>query len=345
MKRTLYLLSSGRLRRKQNTLVLETPDPSGEASAGNGETVQRKYFPIEQVQEIHAFGELDLNKRLLEFLSQSEILVHFYNRRGYYVGSFYPREHYNSGYLTLKQAEHYLDESRRLDLARRFVEGALVNLLKVLQYYQNRGLESELLPISQGVERQRERLEGLGDVEQLMQAEGQAREAYYRAFDVIFGDEAFAFEGRSRRPPRNRLNALISFGNTLLYTAVLSEIYKTHLDPRIGFLHTTNFRRFTLNLDVAEVFKPLLVDRLMLSLVQRGQIRPKHFEEALGGLYLTEAGRRVFLEAWEKRLQTTFYHRRLRRNVSYRRLIRLELYKLEKHLLGEREYRPFRSRW
>jgi CRISPR-associated protein Cas1 len=245
----------------------------------------------------------------------------------------------------LKQAEHYLDATKRVNLAQRFVEGAFNNLLRVLRYYQNRGLEAELQPVVKTVERQRERLKGLSDIEQLMQAEGQAREAYYRAFDLILKEEAFAFESRTRRPPRNRLNALISFGNTLLYTTALSEIYKTHLDPRIGFLHTTNFRRFSLNLDVAEVFKPLLVDRLVLSLVQKRQIQAKHFEEALEGLYLTETGRRIFLEAWEGRLQTTLYHRGLRRNVSYRRLIRLELYKLEKHLLGEKPYTPFRSRW
>lgn len=110
-------------------------------------------------------------------------------------------------------------------------------------------------------------------------------------------------------------------------------------------MHATNFRRFTLNLDVAEVFKPMLVDRLVLSLVQKGQIRDKSFEEVLGGLYLTKQGQRIFIEAWEGRLQTTIYHRPLRRNVSYRHLIRIELYKLEKHLLGELSYIPFRTRW
>lgn len=332
-------MSSGRLRRKQNTLVLEIPDQSNE---GN---VQRKYFPIEQVGEIHAFGELELNKRLLEFLSKSEILLHFYNRYGYYVGSFYPREHYNSGYLVLKQAEFYLDFQKRLSLARSFVRGALQNLLQVLKYYRNRGLEEELAPIAQALAGHLNRLDKLSSIEQLMQAEGQAREAYYRAFDLILENDDFAFKERSRRPPRNRLNALLSFGNTMLYTTVLSEIYKTHLDPRIGFLHATNFRRFTLNLDVAEVFKPILVDRLIISLIQKGQIKARHFAQELGGLYLKENARRVFLESWEARLATTLYHRGLKRNVSYRTLIRLELYKLEKHLIGEKEYVPFKSRW
>lgn len=330
-------MSNGRLRRKANTLVLEVSDGDGSA--------KRKSFPIEQVQEIHAFGELNLNKRLLEFLCQKEILVHFYNRNGYYIGTFYPREHYNSGYLVLKQAEHYLDPSKRLFFARRFVEGGIANMLQVLRYYIRRGFEKPLIPIYESVISHLERLDHAERIEQLMQIEGKARQLYYRSFDMILGNEDFHFGERTRRPPRNRINALISFGNSLLYTAALSEIYKTHLDPRIGFLHAANFRRFSLNLDVAEVFKPILVDRLVISLIQKKVLQAKDFERKLGGIYLKVKGCKAFIEAWENKLSTTLYHRGLKRNVSYRRLIRLELYKIEKHLIGEKEYEPFRSRW
>ena len=330
MSKRLYILSSGRLRRHQNTLVLEADDG-------------KKFFPVEQVEEIHVFGEVDLNKRLLSFLTQQHIPVHFYNHYGYYMGTYYPREHYNSGYMILRQAEHYLDESKRLELAKRFVDGALFNLYKVIRYYRNRGKPLE--DVESAIEGHRARLDELRDISALMQAEGQARDAYYSAFDIILNKPDFAFEQRSRRPPRNRINALLSFGNTLLYTAVLSEIYRTHLDPHIGFLHATNFRRFTLNLDVAEIFKPVLVDRVIFSLIAKGQIHARDFSEELGGLYLNERGRRVFLEVWEKRLTSTFRHRGLKRNVTYRRAIRLELYKLEKHLMGEKPYIPFRLRW
>jgi CRISPR-associated protein Cas1 len=330
MKRALYLMGGGTLGRRQNTLCLER------------EGVKR-YVPVEQVLEIHVFGEVDFNKRLLEFLSQNEILVHVYSYHGYYMGTFYPREHHNSGFLILQQAAHYLDYEKRLDLARRFVLGAIQNLLHVIRYYERRG--KDLAEIRTAVEGCLARVPEQQTVEQLMQVEGQAREAYYQAFDWILEDPDFAFEERTRRPPRNRLNALLSFGNSLLYTAALSEIYRTHLDPRIGFLHATNFRRFALNLDVAEVFKPVLVDRTILRLIQKGQIQAKHFDETLGGLYLKEEGRRRLLEAWEERLGTTIQHRGLKRHVSYRTLVRLELYKLEKHLIGEREYRPFRTRW
>ena len=120
---------------------------------------------------------------------------------------------------------------------------------------------------------------------------------------------------------------------------------KTHLDPRIGFLHTANFRRFSLNLDVAEIFKPILSDRVIFSLVNKGMLKEKHFLRELGGLYLNDEGRKIFIEEMEKKLNSTIRHRKLKRNVSYRTLIRMEIYKIEKHLLGEEEYEPFVARW
>ena len=243
MKKTIYIFSDGELKRKQNTIYFE-----GEKG--------RKYVPVENTGEILIFGEVSINKRILEFLSQQEIILHFFNHYGYYVGSFYPREHLNSGYMILKQAEHYLDKKKRLLLARLFVWGAIENIKKVLSYYINRGVD--LGKIRTSIENLQN---GIGDtqsVEEAMALEGNVRDYYYRGFDAILSNNEFIFEERTRRPPRNRLNALISFGNSLLYVVALSEIYKTHLDPRIGFLHTTNFRRFSLNLDIAEIFKPIL---------------------------------------------------------------------------------------
>ena len=114
------------------------------------------------------------------------------------------------------------------------------------------------------------------------------RETYYRAFDGILSNPDFIFDKRSRRPPKNNLNTLISFGNSILYTVVLSEIYKTHMDPRIGFLHATNFRRFSLNLDVAEIFKPIIIDRLIFTMVGTGMVTGKDFETESGGIILKD---------------------------------------------------------
>jgi len=330
MKKTIYIFSDGELKRKQNTIYFE-----GEKG--------RKYVPVENTGEILIFGEVSINKRILEFFTQQEIILHFFNHYGYYVGSFYPREHLNSGYMILRQAEHYLDKEKRLPLARLFVWGAMENIKKVLSYYINRGVALE--EIRANIEKLQNSIGDTKSVEEAMALEGNARDYYYRAFDKILSNSDFIFEERTRRPPRNRLNALISFGNSLLYVVALSEIYKTHLDPRIGFLHTTNFRRFSLNLDIAEIFKPIIVDRLIFTLVNKKMVKKTYFEKHLNGLVLNEKGRILFVEEIDKRLKATIRHPKLRRNVSYRQLIRLELYKLEKHLMDEVCYQPFVARW
>jgi len=330
MKKAIYVFSSGELHRKQNTLYLE-----GEAG--------KKYIPVENTGEIYLFGEVSINKKLLEFLCQSEIILHFFNHYGYYIGSFYPREHYNSGHVILKQAEFYLDPVKRLSLARQFVRGAVDNIRKVLAYYANRDVQ--VADIQVGIENLAGKIDAQESGDQLMGIEGNIREWYYRAFDRILSDPDFTFEKRTRQPPRNHLNALISFGNSMLYVAVLREIYKTHLDPRIGYLHSTNFRRFSLNLDVAEVFKPIIVDRIIFSLVNKQMLSAKDFEDETGGIFLKEAGRKVFVKEFDERLAATFEHRELNRSVAYRELLRMELYKVEKHLIEDVPYEPFVSRW
>ena len=216
-------------------------------------------------------------------------------------------------------------------------------MLKVISYYRNRGIQLD--DIEEDITNLLSTLDMRTSVDEVMAVEGNVRDTYYRGFDRIINNPDFRFEARTRRPPANRLNALISFGNSLLYVLVLSEIYRTHLDPRIGYLHSTNTRRFTLNLDVAEIFKPILVDRLIFLLLNKGLIKRSHFKNNLGGIYLKENGQKIFVKEWEKKLQSTIRHRGLGRNVSYRRLIRLELYKIEKHFLGDKEYNPFVVRW
>lgn len=330
MKRSIYIFSDGELKRKENTLYLKTGE-------------ERKYIPVENISEIFILGEVTINKRLLEFLTEKGITLHFFNYYGYYVGSFYPREHLNSGYMILKQAEHYLDHQKRLFLAKRFVEGAVENIKKVLNYYFNRG--KALQGYIEKIRTLSDSLNECESTEELMAIEGNIREQYYHAFDKILDNEHFLFEERSRRPPKNRLNALISFANSLLYTVCLSEIYHTHLDPRIGFLHATNFRRFTLNLDVAEIFKPIIVDRCLFNLINKKIIKPHHFEKKLNGIVLNDRGKQLLIEEMEEKLKSTIKYRAIGRHVSYRRLIRLELYKIQKHLIGEEEYKPFIANW
>lgn len=333
MGKTLYLLSNGELKRKDNTLFIAR------------ENENPKFLPVETLDEINIFGEVDFNKSLLEFISQKEVILHFYNHYGYYVGTFYPREHLNSGAVILAQAAYYMDAAKRIEIASSFVIGAIDNMKRVMEYYQRRAMV-EISDIVEALDVYSERAPQSKDVAELMGIEGNSREKYYEFFDRVVKDDAFKMVNRTRRPPSNRMNALISFLNTMCYTLVLSQIYRTHLDPRIGFLHETNFRRFSLNLDVAEIFKPILVDRLIFSLINKREIQEKHFEkQSGGGIYLSESGREIVLRAWEGRLNETIEHPALGRKVSYHGLVRMEIYKLQKHMMENIKYVPYTSRW
>ncbi len=186
MRKTIYIFSDGELKRKDNTLYFETDKG-------------RKYIPVENTSELMVFGEITVNKRFLEFLTQAEIILHLFNRYGYYVGSFYPREHLNSGYMILHQAEHYLSAEKRLHLARLFIDGAVKNIMKVLSYYQNRGVD--LKTITSMVENISQNIQNALSNEELMAIEGNIREQYYKAFDLILNNEHFVFEARTKRPP------------------------------------------------------------------------------------------------------------------------------------------------
>lgn len=326
MKRTVYIFTSGNLKREGNTIVLVSEE-------------DKKVIPIETIEELFVFSEITLNKRLLEFLTKKHVIVHFFNYKANYVGTYYPKEYMNSGLIILKQAEHFLRHEWRIGLARAFVYGAIGNMLFVLRTYASRG--RDLQEKIKTLEGQIGRLNEADTPAELMAIEGQAKEIYYSAFDAITEDPDFSFRIRSRRPPANRMNAMISFGNSILYMTTLSEIYRTHLDPRIGYLHETNQRSFSLNLDLAEIFKPIIVDRAIFALINRGEIRPDDFSEGMGGIYMNRRGARKFIETYEKRLAETVMHRRLGRKVSYRRLIRLECYKLYRHFLDGEPYVPY----
>ena len=360
MKRPYYIFSIGRIRRQQNTLFFEkaaeseVEEPvqsadevlvdSGDFEAERDERnhVQKRVIPVEDIESLYCFGEMTLNTKLLNFMSQQHIPMHFFNYYGFYTGSFVPRDYLLSGEVLVRQVQFYLDAKKRLDIAREMLFGAVDNLLKNLTYYQNRG--KDLQPIIDEINKERTVLSQAHTITHLMTSEGRLRSVYFQAWDEII-DADFKFEQRTRRPPQNAVNALISFGNSMLYTTVLGEIYHTQLNPTVSFLHEPGARRFSLSLDLAEVFKPFLIDRLIFNLLNHGTIKKNHFDEKLNFCYLNEAGRKIFVQAYDERLKTTIKHRSLGRNVSYKRLIRLEAYKLIKHVSGIKPYRAFRLWW
>jgi len=321
-----YILSSGTLKRSENTLLLEKEDGT------------KKVIPIENIDALHIFSSVSMNRELLVFLGKVGKPMHVYNYYGFYSGSFLPRNRNESGELLVRQVEHYLNSEKRLFLAFAFVEGALFHIRRNLREYP------DTQPFITEIEEEFAKAHSASTIAELMGCEGRAREAYYRAFRCFLKEE-FPFEKREKHPPSNPVNALLSFGNSLLYTTILSECYQTSLNPTISYLHEPRERRFSLCLDLAEIFKPLIVDTLIFRLINTGVMHPQDFDRELNGCYLNEEGRKKFLQAFDEKLNTTVKHRRLKRKVSYRTLLRLECYKLIRHLLGDEAYTPFKAWW
>jgi CRISPR-associated protein Cas1 len=319
----VYIFSSGKLKRKDNTLCFESQE-------------DKRFIPVEDVKEIYLFGEVELNTRVLNFLSQKGVLLHLFNRYGFYSGSFLPRKKNVSGYLLVKQVQHYINGDGRLFLASSFVDGAVFHIKRNLK---KRGIEIE------EIEKLESRIFTVETVAELMQLEGKIREIYYSKFSKILKDDFFSFSKRVKRPPNNAVNALISYGNSLLYSAVLSEIYRTQLNPTISYLHEPSTSRYSLSLDISEIFKPLVVDSLIFSLVNRRALKKEDFDSTLNYTLLSESGKKKFVKAFDEKMKTTVRHRTLKRNVSYRYLIRLECYKLIKHLIGDDVYKPLKAWW
>ena len=330
MKQSYYLYKSGRLQRKDNTLEVVYRDNT------------KKSIPVERVDDIYIMTEFDFNTNLLNFLSKFGISVHYFNYYGFYTGTYYPKEQWVSGKLLIKQVENYIQPNKRIIIARAFIEAAAYNIYRNLKYYNNRG--KNVQKNIEQIEFLRKQINLCKDVPELMGIEGNIRKVYYDSWNEIINQD-IGFEKRVRNPPDNAINSLISYVNTMIYTRVLSEIYKTQLNPTISYLHEPSERRFSLCLDIAEIFKPIIADRMIFSMLNKKQITENDFEQELNFLYIKESARKEITKELDSRLQTTIKHRTLGRDVSYEYLIRLEIYKFIKYLTEEVPYEGFKMWW
>ena len=319
-RKNYYIVSDGKLIRRENTLYFENEN-------------EKRPLPINSIYSIYALGSLTITSKAVSMLASEGICIHFFNRYGFYIGSFYPREMLISGDILVKQVEHYLDSDKRLYLAKAFVKGSIKNMSRVLSSYKVDGNFDDVL----------DKLDGAKSINEVRGYEALARQIYYSYFDDLLKN--FKFEARSKRPPKNEINAMISFGNSLLYATVLSEIYHTQLNPSVSYLHEPSERRFSLALDIAEIFKPFIVDRTILYIINKGIMKDDDFKKDLDGVILNDKGKKKFIKAYNEKLESTIKHRSLNRYVSYQRLIRLECYKIIKHLLGVEKYNPFIIWW
>lgn len=280
MGSTKYIASIGELKRKDDSLCFRR----------NQKNI---YLPVENIKEIYCLNEVSLNTKLLDFLSSKNIIIHFFNYYQGYSGTFYPKEKYINGKLLIKQVNAFNDN--REIIAKAIVNGISKNIYEVLYHYykhEKKEVKATLdwikkeLPIY---------LTNADNIKKILSVEGELWQRFYSTFKYILPED-FIMNKRVKRPPDNPINALISFGNTLLYTKTISAIYQTHLDQSISFLHEPTEQRFSLSLDLSEVFKPIIVFRTIFELVNNHKLKvDKHFDKK---------NKLLFIERFRK---TNFY--------------------------------------
>ena len=298
MKQSFYVYNDGEIKRKDNTLQFRTYEG------------EKRDIPIERISDIYVMSEMSFNTAFLNYISQYGIPIHFFNYYNFYTGSYYPRESLLAGQLLGNQVECYRDNVKRLKIAQKIIDAASFNIYRNLRYYNGRGKDvSKWMNEIDGLRKQ---IDKTNTINELMGIEGNIRQQYYAAWNVIVNQE-IKFEKRVMHPPDNMINSLISYINSLIYSKTLSEVYHTQLNPTISYLHEPGVRRYSLCLDISEVFKPLIGDRLIFSLLNRNQITEDSFTQELNFLHLKKEASKLIVRELENSLKKTIKHKELGR--------------------------------
>jgi CRISPR-associated protein Cas1 len=324
MKIDYYIFNSGTLSRNNfNVLFIDSDN-------------KKKIIPIKTIENIFIFGKINLNSDLILYFGSCNINVHFFNHYSTYKSSITGVGLQHSGNTHLAQAKHCLDYDKRMYIARQFVISGIWGMNKNLKSY-NKG-ESIL-----NIKKIYDKINNSSNIQELMGYEGYFRKLYYKRLGFIFKN--FVFNKRIKRPPTDEINAMISFGNSLCYNFCLNAIKQTFLNSTISFLHESGERRHSLCLDISEIFKPIIIDRVILNLVNNNIIKKNMFIKDTDFCYISEKGKKIFIEAIENKLTSTFYYRKLNKTISYKSLIISECHKLCKHILCGEKYKSLKIDW
>lgn len=319
---TLFVSKESKLQRRENTLAITTDG-------------RMRAFPIEKIRHIVLLSESRLNSRLLCLCGQNGVRISVFDYYGYFKGAFEPIDGSPSGRVKLEQARAILNTDHRMMIAREVVRGAAHNMQANLLYYAYRGNEALGPPLKEMAD-----LAGkIGKAQHtaaLMGIEGNLHEVYYAAWKHV--DPDLDFGQRKRRPPNNPVNCMISFLNQLTYAVVRHEIFKTHLDETLCFLHAPSSGRSSLSLDLSEPFKPVLTDALIFRMVRKKMMENNWFVQHDGVCLLTEVGRRHITEQFATRLEEKY------RDRSFREWIYREALSIERQIMGIAEYESFKRK-
>ena len=288
------------------------------------------------VSQVCLFGNVQVTAQALREITAAGIPVCHFSYGGWFHAVTVGMAH-NSIELRLAQFRAATDRRRSLELARQFVAGKIKNCRTLLRRHLD-GDGQQVLP---QLAELAQKAESAADAGSLLGIEGMAARDYFAGFArLLKGDCTFSLEGRNRRPPRDPVNAMLSFVYALLVKELTVALYSVGFDPMLGLYHQPRYGRPSLALDLAEPFRPLIADSTVLMLVNNGEVSAESFVSRAGAVALTTTGRRAVLAAFERRMDSLVTHPIFGYRISYRRILEVQARLLARTVLGELDQYP-----
>lgn len=331
------------------TLYVDTPGAYLHKSGGEIVVTKDKEklhdIPLNAIDQVIILSGVSISSQLIFELLRRNLPVYFSETSGKTLGWLSPMFGKNNQ-IRMRQVDVATDQLKSLELAKSFVIGKTKNMKTLLMRY-NRNLNDP--DISVAIARLKERLKSIECAESqstLLGYEGDAAKTYFKCFaKLLHQDDFFKFDHRTKRPPKDPVNAVLSYTYTLLTFEVLSEISRVGLDPYVGFYHSNKYGRPSLALDLMEEFRQIIADSVTLSLINKQMLSAKDFEFKLGSCLLNEQGRKTVLKAFRERIKEEVTHPIFGYTLTYRRTLEIQARVLSKTIMGEFDtYTPFTVR-
>lgn len=300
---------------------------------------------IIDVSHVGLFGNVQITTQAVQELCSRGIPITYHSRNGWFYGITTGMAHKN---IALRQRQYAVasEPDASLSIARAFISGKILNSRTMLMRNHREPPDSDLRSLKELASRAEE----ASSTEELLGIEGNAARIYFAAFTGMLRPDqkdlhAFSFEERNRRPPKDPINALLSFTYSLLARDLTAKILSVGLDPYLGFFHRPRYGRPSLALDIMEEFRPLIADSVVITAVNTSVVKADDFIHSVGSANLTDAGRRRFIAAYARRMDQLVTHPVFKYRISYSRVLEVQARLLGKYLMGEIEaYPSFRTR-
>lgn len=328
----IYLTEQGlRVNRESQRLRFESK---------NGNLLQE--VRLADIESIVVFGRISFTPPAIHALLKRNIDIHFLSLSGNYLGKLSPPLGKNVE-LRIKQFEAFKNNEYRLKLAKRFVHGKIFNQKQFLSRQKKKFNKADLDKVIGALKKLLTNLETAVSLEEIIGIEGLASKHYFTGLAIVFKHLGFSFKGRTRRPPKDPINALLSLGYMLLATRIWSFVETASLDPYLGFLHSPDYGKPSLVLDLMEEWRPVIVDALVVRVLGWGTIKRTDFtkeafdDDEIPGTKLTRDGLKKFVAQFQQKLKEEASYEPFDKKFKYKDILKEQVYLLARVLKGEAE--------